>query len=348
MIDTLPDTVALPKRTLLQEKDYIKLKIDRHREGEKLRVLDLFSGCGGLSLGFHKAEYEIVAAVEIDDNAMSSHAKNFHVGSSKIKEHTIGRDIQKTNPEDLFRKLGLQGNTFSQIDIIIGGPPCQAFTRVGRAKLRNINSDSNAFLNDPRSQLYKRYLEYVRRLKPLALLMENVPDILNYGGVNIADLVCEDLEKQGYRCRYTLLNTVFYGIPQMRERMFLIAIHENLGLVAMMLSVTGLFTLVSLNIMKRMKEIGVRKVLGASVPSIAGIMNREFIVILLIASAFGSWASFSLTNSLMGSIWKYYQGVNTLTFLISIGLLITVSLATIGYKVFAVATMNPVDTLRDE
>ncbi len=121
-----------------------------------------------------------------------------------------------------------------------------------------------------------------------------------------------------------------------------------LGVIALMLSATGLFTLVSLNIIKRMKEIGVRKVLGASVSNITRIVNTEFIIILAVGSALGSWASFSMTNMIMGSIWKYYQSVNALTFIISIGLLFIVSFFTIGYKVFTVANMNPVKTLRDE
>lgn len=121
-----------------------------------------------------------------------------------------------------------------------------------------------------------------------------------------------------------------------------------LGVIAMMLSVTGLFTLVSLNIIKRLKEIGVRKVLGASVSNITRIVNTEFVIILAIASVLGCWVSFTLANALMSSIWKYYQGVNSVTFVISVGLLFAVSFLTIGYKVFTVASMNPVNTLRDE
>ncbi len=121
-----------------------------------------------------------------------------------------------------------------------------------------------------------------------------------------------------------------------------------LGIIAMMLSVTGLFTLVSLNIIRRMKEIGVRKVLGASVANISRIVNTEFVIILVLASALGSWASYILTNQLMSSIWRYYQGVNATTFTISIALLFITSIFTIAYKVFTVATMNPVSTLRDE
>ncbi|MEO7988823.1 MAG: ABC transporter permease [Chryseolinea sp.] len=121
-----------------------------------------------------------------------------------------------------------------------------------------------------------------------------------------------------------------------------------LGAIAMMLSVTGLFTLVSLNIIKRMKEIGVRKVLGASVGNITRIVNTEFVIILTIASGLGSWASYSMNNALMGSIWKYYQGVGISTFIIAIGLMFFISFLTIGFKIFNVANMNPVKSLRDE
>ena len=121
-----------------------------------------------------------------------------------------------------------------------------------------------------------------------------------------------------------------------------------LGAIAMMLSVTGLFTLVSLNIIKRTKEIGVRKVLGASVGNITRIVNTEFVFILAIASVFGSWASYSMNNTLMGSIWKYYQGVNVLTFVVAIGLMFLISFFTIGLKILNVANMNPVKSLRDE
>ncbi|HOX82852.1 MAG TPA: ABC transporter permease [Chryseolinea sp.] len=121
-----------------------------------------------------------------------------------------------------------------------------------------------------------------------------------------------------------------------------------LGAIAMMLSVTGLFTLVSLNIIKRMKEIGVRKVLGASVGNITRIVNTEFVIILTIAAVFGSWASYNMNNALMGSIWKYYQSVNALTFVIAIGLMFFISFLTIGFKIMSVATMNPVKSLRDE
>jgi DNA (cytosine-5)-methyltransferase 1 len=137
-------------------------------------------------------------------------------------------------PSSIFRELGISGPTEEQVDLLVGGPPCQAFARVGRAKLRHEahrreEDDADiAFLVDGRVNLWRRYLYYVRKTKPLALLMENVPDILNHGGKNVADTVSEHLRKEGYRVRYTLLNASWFGVPQIRERMFLIGIHEDL------------------------------------------------------------------------------------------------------------------------
>ena len=101
--------------------------------------------------------------------------------------------------------------------MIIGGPPCQAYARVGRAKLADVAAHPEAFRVDPRGSLYLRYLQYVEDLKPLALLMENVPDALNYGGHNVLAEVAEILEKKSYVCRYTLLNAANFGVPQIRK-----------------------------------------------------------------------------------------------------------------------------------
>ncbi|MEJ7647408.1 MAG: FtsX-like permease family protein [Chryseolinea sp.] len=86
-----------------------------------------------------------------------------------------------------------------------------------------------------------------------------------------------------------------------------------LGVIALLLSATGLFSLVSLNIIRRMKEIGVRKILGASVSNISWIFNTEFLIILTAACALGSWSRYTMSNMIIGSIWKYYQGVNAFT-----------------------------------
>lgn len=203
----------------------IRAKITRLKSGSRPRVLDLFAGCGGLSLGFQAAGYQIAAAVEFDKHAARSHGANFHPDKP---EHSKARDITQTHPEDLTKELGLE-SPVSAFDVIVGGPPCQAFARVGRSKLREVADHPEAYRHDPRSRLYIEYLSYVESCMPLAVVMENVPDMLNHGGHNIAEEVAEVLSSRGYACSYTLLNAVHYGVPQMRERMFLIAIRREIS-----------------------------------------------------------------------------------------------------------------------
>ena len=213
--------------------DVIQTKIKRLSGGGKPRVMDVFAGCGGISLGFHAAGFEICAAVESDPLAARSHARNLHqhLVGRLYEKHAQARDIIMTEPDALLHELEL-GGVESAIDVLVGGPPCQAFARVGRAKLREVAAHPEAFKLDDRAKLYVRYMDYIRALKPLAILMENVPDILNFGGHNIPAEMCEILEgdEYGYDCGYTLLNSAFYGVPQMRERCFLIAYRKELGI----------------------------------------------------------------------------------------------------------------------
>jgi len=208
---------------------FVQSKIQRYAAGQPLRVLDLFAGCGGMSLGFHRAGFEIAAAIEFDRLAAASHALNFEgmtLEDVSAKTANFARDITATTPAEAVAHL--KTPVAESIDIIIGGPPCQAFARVGRAKLREIQDHPDAYLHDPRAQLYLSYLEYVEALQPMAVLVENVPDVLNHGGLNIAHEICESLQALGYDTRYTLLNSVHYGVPQMRERMFLVALRKEL------------------------------------------------------------------------------------------------------------------------
>jgi len=200
-------------------------KARRIAAGGVPRVLDIFSGAGGISLGFHAAKFEITANLEIDEHAAATHGHNFHPGSP---EHAIARDITETMPQDLADALGL-GPVSEAFDVLVGGPPCQAYARVGRSKLREIAEHPEAFLHDHRASLFEKYLAYVTACHPLALLMENVPDIMNQRGVNVAEVMAEALEEAGYTVAYTLLNAAHYGVPQMRERMFLVAYRSELG-----------------------------------------------------------------------------------------------------------------------
>jgi DNA (cytosine-5)-methyltransferase 1 len=208
----------------MKQSHQVRQKIARLGAGGRPRVLDLFAGCGGLSLGFQAAGFALAAAVEIDPEAAASHGRNFHPGDPR---HAIARDITELSPEALASELKL-GPVASAIDVLVGGPPCQAFARVGRSKLREIDAHPQAFKHDPRARLYLEYLRYVEAFQPLTILMENVPDVLNHGGHNIAEEICEVLEEKGYATRYTLLNASYYGVPQMRERMFLIGYRREL------------------------------------------------------------------------------------------------------------------------
>jgi DNA (cytosine-5)-methyltransferase 1 len=212
------------------QNDAILKKIERLRQGKRPRVLDLFAGCGGLSLGFRAAGFQIDAALELDELAVRTHALNFHsqldVGARA--PHQKARDITSVEPEELAEDLSL-GDVAESFDVVVGGPPCQAYARVGRAKLRDVADHPSAFKVDPRGNLYLRYLDYVKATKPLAILMENVPDAMNYGGHNVMAEVAEVLGELGYVAKYSLINTAFHGVPQMRDRVFLIAYHNAIS-----------------------------------------------------------------------------------------------------------------------
>ena len=121
-----------------------------------------------------------------------------------------------------------------------------------------------------------------------------------------------------------------------------------LGIVALMLSATGLFTMVSLNIIKKMKEIGVRKVLGASIGNISKVINKEFVIILIIAAAVGSFLGAWMSTMLMDSIWDYYRSASVVTLIMSSVILFAVCVLSIGYKVYSTARVNPANVLREE
>ncbi len=128
----------------------------------------------------------------------------------------------------------------------------------------------------------------------------------------------------------------------------LVKMFAFLGVVALILSVTGLFTLVSLNIIKKMKEIGVRKVLGASTWNITSVVNREFVIILLLASVGGGFLGWWLSALLMESIWDYYQKVSLASMVVSAVILLTASVISIGYKLYKTTRLNPANVLRVE
>lgn len=210
----------------------VAARLARLWSGEPPRVVDLFAGAGGMTLGFQRAGYTILGGVENDANAARTHAINFigQEDQEAFARHAVARDIKALSPEQFMKEvLGVE-HADSLVDVIVGGPPCQAFARIGRAKLQEIMGKPKAHLADDRASLYIPYLEYVEFFRPLAVVMENVPEIMSYGGRNIAEEIASSLEDMGYRCRYTILNAAHYGVPQLRQRFYLIALLDDFDL----------------------------------------------------------------------------------------------------------------------
>ena len=206
-------------------------KAERLRTGAAPRVLEICSGCGGLALGLAYAGFALSAHVEIDPDAAASYALNFSGERSADHKWALARDMEHCPIDDLTTELGLLEPAASAFDVLAAGLPCQAFARIGRSKLRAVLGKDDAFRTDPRAALYLRFLEFVRDTQPLAIIIENVPDILNFGGHNVPEEICVTLEEAGYRPAYTILNSAFFGVPQVRERLFIVAITKTLDSV---------------------------------------------------------------------------------------------------------------------
>lgn len=203
-------------------------KIERLRAGATPRALEICSGCGGLSLGLAMAHFDLTAHVEVDPEAAKSYALNFGAGNLD-DPWSIARDMEFCSAGQLVRDLNLGMSASDAFDLLAAGLPCQAFARIGRSKLRAVaGGEDDAFQKDPRAALYRRFLEYVSEVQPLVILIENVPDILNFGGHNVPEEICITLEGVGYRAAYTILNAAYYGVPQVRERLFVIGFADQL------------------------------------------------------------------------------------------------------------------------
>ncbi len=183
-------------------------------------VVDLFSGCGGLSYGFSQAGLSITAGMEIDKAASVTASYNLHWKQGIDKEHFC-MDITK-NSSSLFSGM------ISDDVIVIGGPPCQAYSKIGRAKLKSLG-EHRIPSNDSRGYLYEDFIRFVLELNAKAVVMENVPESVNFDGENIPQHVSEVLESHGYNAIWTVLNAADYGVPQIRERVFVIAIKKEYG-----------------------------------------------------------------------------------------------------------------------
>ncbi|MEM3646810.1 MAG: DNA cytosine methyltransferase [Thermofilum sp.] len=183
--------------------------------------IDLFAAPGGLSLGFEMAGFRCLAAVDIDERAMLTFKHNFPEAA------VIVEDITRLKSEDLLGRAGVKA---SDVDVIIGGPPCQGFSTVGRVKIASLVREgiwslSNShprFIDDPRNVLYREFVRMVADIKPKAFVMENVPGMMSYRNGEIVRQILEDFSRIGYRTEARVLNSVCFGVPQMRKRIFFV------------------------------------------------------------------------------------------------------------------------------
>ncbi len=173
---------------------------------KKYNVLDLFCGCGGMSWGLAKKGFQIVAGFDIWDVALKTYQYNHKHAKA------VNLDITGADPIEALKNIHVDPNS---IDIIIGGPPCQGFSK-------NIPA-SGRFLEDPRNQLYKAYLRFVKEIEPEVVIIENVAEIYNaFGGVVRKEIV-STLERWGYKVEVEIIDMSHYGVPQKRRRCFFFA-----------------------------------------------------------------------------------------------------------------------------
>lgn len=171
----------------------------------KKTVLDLFCGCGGLSQGFIDAGYKVSLGIDKWKDAIETF--NYNHKNSK----GIVADLFDLKPEMVSKNENIK-----EVDVIIGGPPCQGFSIAGKR-----------IVDDERNQLYKTFVNFVDYFNPKAFLMENVPNIMSIGKGAVKEQILKDFENLGYNVSYKILLASDYGIPQNRKRAFFVGLKEN-------------------------------------------------------------------------------------------------------------------------
>jgi len=206
-------------------------KTQEGSDGLTATVLDLFAGAGGMALGFRAAGTKCIAAVEYDQAAANTFGRNLAADSPKVFGGPEHGDVNDIPVEELVESLPAMPT------IIVGGPPCQGFSRIGRAKQASLLGEADRVrtggVTDPgRNLLYQYFLATVRQTRPLAFVMENVPGMRGHLGVDFARRISREAHYLGYNVRYFLLNAAHYGVPQNRWRLFFVGLRSDLGHLA--------------------------------------------------------------------------------------------------------------------
>jgi DNA (cytosine-5)-methyltransferase 1 len=167
-------------------------------------AIDLFCGAGGLSEGFRQAGFHVLAGQDYDDAAGATFAATHH------EARFLGGQIQKVRAQDLLKAAGAKRG---EIDVIVGGPPCQGYSVYNHQRGES----------DPRAGLFREYLRIVEGIQPRWLVMENVTGITSVAGGRIVETIIREMRKLGYRVEMRVLKAEQFGVPQERRRIFFIA-----------------------------------------------------------------------------------------------------------------------------
>lgn len=175
----------------------------------ELRCVDLFCGAGGFSLGFENAGFEILAASDYHETACKTYYENLGHPCLEIDVARLAEDVQPL--------LDTGGFAPGDIDVVVGGPPCKGFSTAGI-----FNTD------DPRTSLLNKYIDVLAKIRPRAIVIENVTGVKKIDGGDYVSAVLETTRDLGYNTRLLELNAAEYGVPQLRERVFFIGYREKL------------------------------------------------------------------------------------------------------------------------
>lgn len=193
---------------------------------KKYNFIDLFAGCGGLSEGFYKQNFNALAHVEINPVACKTlKTRMKHYGYEEVDDAVLELDITS---DDVLERI--EGAVRGQeVDIIIGGPPCQAYSSLGRAK------DENAMQDDPRNYLFESYVKVLNRYLPKFFVFENVTGMLTVkiNGEHIVNKIVAALS-ENYKVKFdpkiNVLNSANYGVPQIRKRVIIIGVRKDIDI----------------------------------------------------------------------------------------------------------------------
>lgn len=168
--------------------------------------IDLFSGCGGMSLGFEHAGFKSVLAIDNWQDALDTYSHN------RQGAKTLCADLSELDPNRIKAEYDID-----KVSVIIGGPPCQGFSIAGKR-----------IVEDKRNELYKSFVKFVDVFRPKAFVMENVPNILSLGNGIVRDSILNDFEALGYTVSYKVLMASDYGVPQNRRRAVFVGLKNGL------------------------------------------------------------------------------------------------------------------------